>query len=290
MGNSSWIQKLVSSAVFGIVLLATSTAFADQDRENLVRLQVRQDEITLQLKSLQGRVRSIKPTDWELKALQSLIEESNCLSGGAHPEINLNRYEFAIALDKCFKGLEKVALAKDPNRLIRRNIATLRRLQAESLPDLVKSNSVYGVDSVASVKWKTRILGSPFWDSNISDEDMRSLRYLIYKYSSTPEYSYSGKPCGGNLPIEPYRPIGRIEYSTALSSILGKIYDLFDIDLVKIDKIDFPILQILQGNYAAELASYKGLLCALPVSPPLSAYLDNEAWLDSILKIESGGD
>jgi hypothetical protein len=282
MNNISWMQRLISSGLFGIVLLSSPSAFADSDREDLIKLHVRQNELASQLKTLQGRVRDAKPTKWELQALQSLIEESSCLSDGKYLQSStLNRVEFAIILDKCFAGLEKVASDKYPQRLIRNNLTTLQRLRDDSLPELVRLNSTYGIDSVISVKWKTRILSSPLWDSNISDEDMRSLRYLIYKYSSMSDYkaaSYSGMPCGGDNPIEPYRPIGRTEYGRALYSIFDSINEQIYQNIDRLDKKDIPTIVKLQDAYAAELATYHGLVCALG-KPNLKDYLNKEAWL-----------
>lgn len=117
---------------------------------------------------------------------------------------------------------------------------------------------------------RTKILSSPFWDSSISSEDMRSLRSLIYRYSA--KYSVDNRLlCGGRLSLR--ETIGRIEYGLALISVFDQINDLIYIDIDKLDKRDLPILMTLQNNFAAELAMYKGVLCALE-SPKLIEYID----------------
>jgi hypothetical protein len=86
MNNILWMQRLISSGLFGIVLLIASSAFADTDREDLIKLQVRQNELASGLKNLQGRVRDSSPTKWELQALQFVIKESGCLNGLVYKE------------------------------------------------------------------------------------------------------------------------------------------------------------------------------------------------------------
>lgn len=112
----SQIQRLVSFGLFSIVLFISAPALAESDRKTLFKLQDRQNIMTSELRTLQNQVRSVNPTTWEVKALQFLIQESNCLRDRIDLESNiLNRSEFAIILERCFKGLEKVATANDPD-------------------------------------------------------------------------------------------------------------------------------------------------------------------------------
>jgi hypothetical protein len=284
--NYTWIQRLVSAELLGIVLLTAPSALADSDRDSLVEMQI------LDLNPLYGKVRDVNPTKWELEALQSLVKESNCLSDRKELSLRLkmrqNRDMFAFFLDKCFTELEKVATDKDPDKLIRKNLLTLQRLRNESLPELVKRNSSYIGNSALSAQ--LRIL-TAFSEKDISADDMRSLRYLIYRYPQTIQYGYQGFPCEiSNYSKIQKRPINRQEFAGVLIPILDRINEFVSSSgIEKIDKTELSIVVRLSKEFEGEMATYRGILCALEANLKLdlNTYLDAKSVgdLDYISKL-----
>jgi hypothetical protein len=257
-------------------IILSNSALGESDR-TLLKLQMQQSTLNSELKILQNQVRSLKPTKRELESLQAFIQASICLKDQPKLEDDLNRDEFAIILHKCFQGVEIVAISSDPNRLIRNNIVTIRKLRDEFNLELAKLNSIYTSLTYIQAKLNRRILSFPLWDSNIPDDDMHSLRSLIYKYFiPVSTYISSGFTCDEEHLKDLNCPIGRLEYGVALNSLLNKLNEIISNDYtVKFDRKDLQIIQQLQEDYWLEMSLYRNQNIINPAPADFKGYINN---------------
>lgn len=120
-------------AIFSSLLMFTQLAGATEVPTSDVSV-----EQMAQVTSV-SQLSDVQPTDWAFQALQSLVERYGCIAG--YPDSTyrgnraLTRYEFAAGLNACLDRVnELIATATD--QVVKEDIATLQRLQAEFATEL----------------------------------------------------------------------------------------------------------------------------------------------------------
>lgn len=96
--------------------------------------------------SIQGQITSVNhladihPTDWTFQALQSLVEQYDCIAGYPNRTFRgnqaLSRYEFAVGLSACLDRISELLAATSNNLVQQEDLETLRRLQEEFATEL----------------------------------------------------------------------------------------------------------------------------------------------------------
>jgi hypothetical protein len=97
------------------------------------------DQLLTQM-PLVNRLADVQPSDWAYQALQSLVEQYNCIVGypdgtfqGSQP---LTRYEFAVGLNACLSQISERIATSTANSVAQEDWAAVRRLQEEFAVEL----------------------------------------------------------------------------------------------------------------------------------------------------------
>ncbi|MEB3181532.1 MAG: iron uptake porin [Nostocaceae cyanobacterium] len=153
-----WKYLSLSPAIFGTVLVASSTAVAGETgitaeapklqlQENINKIQITpaavqpasENQTIAQVTSV-SQLSDVQPTDWAFQALQSLVERYGCIAG--YPDGTyrgnraMTRYEFAAGLNACLDRVNELIATATANLVNREDLATLQRLQEEFAAEL----------------------------------------------------------------------------------------------------------------------------------------------------------
>lgn len=116
------------SAVLAAILVLTNSALA---------VEAPVDEMAVTSVSQLSDVRS---TDWTFQAIQSLIERYGVVAGNFDGTFrgnrSITRYEFAAILNAVIKGLNELITTGNADRVQKKDLATLKRLQKEFATEL----------------------------------------------------------------------------------------------------------------------------------------------------------
>ena len=123
------LVTLSNTLVIAMNVLASEIPVTVSTNNN--RLNVSETKMLTQM-SLVNQLSDVNSKDWAFQALQSLIEEYNCIEG--YPDSNyqgdqtLTRYEFASALATCLNQIKSLV----PDNIVEQeDLITLQRLQSE---------------------------------------------------------------------------------------------------------------------------------------------------------------
>ncbi|MBD2450830.1 iron uptake porin [Nostoc sp. FACHB-152] len=144
---------LVISAVFGTILSASGTTWAEETSataevktESLVAITPEQpientiqENVIAQVTSV-SQLSDVQPTDWAFQALQSLVERYGCIAGYPNSTYRgnraLTRYEFAAGLNACLDRVNELIATATSELVTKQDLAALQKLQEEFSAEL----------------------------------------------------------------------------------------------------------------------------------------------------------
>jgi hypothetical protein len=137
-----WKSLLASPAIFGTMLLMSTTAIAGETFIHVETKEAensRQEKTTAQVTSV-SQLSDVQPTDWAFQALQSLVERYGCIAGYPNGTYRGNRamtrYEFAAGLNACLDRVNELIATATADLVTKQDLATLQRLQEEFTTEL----------------------------------------------------------------------------------------------------------------------------------------------------------
>jgi hypothetical protein len=171
MSNILWKSLVVSPAILGAALLASSTAIAapstnqeassietssttevsrkpttlaTETKEAQILAQVNrysnENNTSLNQVTSVSQFSDVQPTDWAFQALQSLVERYGCIAGYPNGTYRgnraLSRYEFAAGLNSCLDRVNELIATATADMVTKQDLATLQRLQEEFSAEL----------------------------------------------------------------------------------------------------------------------------------------------------------
>jgi hypothetical protein len=274
----------LSSICFPKLVSAQTT-----QKDIAAQIQIRQSKFRAELYTLETKLMGIPFDDFSVQTLYKLVDSSQCLSGAEADyfltQNSISRSKFSLLFSKCLRYL----LDKHPNgTFIKNNLSllesednfkfstfinefrgNLKRIGIEYEEELILSDeelfsdTFYQKRNIATINKKlTQFKNNLKYEdgifSNLNKEEYKSLLYLTGKFQCIPK----------DIDFERYTPehidnwnLSRLEIGYVISLCFDHINEIIseNPNNIPFSRDELRILQTIQDQFAAELASLKGM-------------------------------